>query len=173
VASAYDSIAGFANVTFTPDSGSVFPIGTTSVQCSAVDATGNVATASFSVTVRLTLSVWRQIHFGTASNTGSAADDADPDGDGMTNAMEFVAGTDPLSAASCIKVSQLSLSGSNSQVSFPTVVGKTYDLKASPSLQPGSWTLVQGGIPGTGATIQVTDSNGANQPKRFYRIEVY
>jgi len=87
--------------------------------------------------------------------------------------MEFAAGTDPLSAASCIKVSQLSLTGSNIQVSFPTVVGKTYDLQASPSLQPGSWTLVQGGIPGTGATIQVTDANGNGQPKRFYRILVH
>jgi len=172
-ATAYDAISGFANVTCSPASGSVFPIGTTTVQCSAVDATGNVATASFSITVRLTLSVWRQIHFGTSSNSGAAADNADPDGDGMTNAMEFVAGTDPMSAASCIKVSQLAPTGNDIQVSFPSVVGKTYDLQVSPTLQADSWTLVQGGITGTGSTIQVTDPNGNGQPKRFYRILVH
>lgn len=36
----------------TPASGAVFPIATTTVACTATDATGNVATAAFAVTVR-------------------------------------------------------------------------------------------------------------------------
>lgn len=32
---------------------------------------------------------WRQQNFGTSSNTGNAADDADPDHDGISNLMEF------------------------------------------------------------------------------------
>ena len=44
--------------------------------------------------------IWRYGYFGTISNIGTAADDADPDGDGFTNLAEFNAGTHPLSAAS-------------------------------------------------------------------------
>lgn len=32
---------------------------------------------------------WRQTHFGTTANTGDAADDADADGDGVPNLLEF------------------------------------------------------------------------------------
>ena len=35
-----------------------------------------------------------------------------------------------------------------------------------------SWTPVHDNIPGTDGIVQVTDSNGAGQAKRFYRIAV-
>lgn len=38
---------------------------------------------------------WRQLHFGTAANSGDAADDADFDDDGLLNLIEFGTGTDP------------------------------------------------------------------------------
>lgn len=38
---------------------------------------------------------WRQRHFGTAANDGPAADWEDPDGDGLTNLVEFAGGSDP------------------------------------------------------------------------------
>ena len=46
------------------------------------------------------LEKWRYAYFGSTANTGSAADDADPDGDGYPNLAEFTAGSHPLSAAS-------------------------------------------------------------------------
>ena len=46
------------------------------------------------------LEKWRYAYFGTIANSGTAADDADPDGDSFTNLAEFTAGTHPLSAAS-------------------------------------------------------------------------
>jgi hypothetical protein len=45
---------GVASSGCTPASGSVFPIGTTTVQCAATDLHGNTATASFTVTVTST-----------------------------------------------------------------------------------------------------------------------
>ncbi len=51
-ASAWDETDGALPVTCTPASGSTFPLGTTTVACSAVDAAGNVGTANFTVTVR-------------------------------------------------------------------------------------------------------------------------
>ncbi len=51
-ASANDNVDGPVAVTCSPASGSTFPIGTTTVQCSATDAHGNTANGSFTVTVR-------------------------------------------------------------------------------------------------------------------------
>ena len=48
---AYDACSGYRPVTGTPASGSVFPLGTTVVTCTATDACGNVGTGSFTVTV--------------------------------------------------------------------------------------------------------------------------
>jgi len=49
--SASDLVDGSMPVTCTPASGSTFPLGTTTVTCSAIDKTGNKASASFKVTV--------------------------------------------------------------------------------------------------------------------------
>jgi Ca2+-binding RTX toxin-like protein len=46
-----DDVGGDINISCEPASGSVFPIGETEVECSATDAAGNTATASFTVTV--------------------------------------------------------------------------------------------------------------------------
>ena len=48
---AFDYGSGEVPVTCGPPSGSLFPVGTTVVQCVAVDASGNAATGSFTVTV--------------------------------------------------------------------------------------------------------------------------
>ena len=50
-ASAVDAVDGPVGVICTPASGSIFPIGTTTVGCAATDAAGNVASGSFTVTV--------------------------------------------------------------------------------------------------------------------------
>jgi Bacterial surface protein, Ig-like domain/HYR domain len=49
---ATDSCAGSATVTSTPAAGSVFPVGTTTVNATATDAAGNASHCSFTVTVR-------------------------------------------------------------------------------------------------------------------------
>jgi hypothetical protein len=51
-ATAVDDVDGPVPVTCTPASGSTFPLGTTTVQCSASDSHGNIAHGSFTVTVR-------------------------------------------------------------------------------------------------------------------------
>jgi large repetitive protein len=50
-ASATDIVDGSVAVTCNPPSGSTFPVGTTTVNCSASDTRGNTATGSFDVTV--------------------------------------------------------------------------------------------------------------------------
>jgi hypothetical protein len=50
-ASASDLVDGSLAVTCSPASGSTFPLGTTTVNCSATDAAGNIGSGSFSVSV--------------------------------------------------------------------------------------------------------------------------
>ena len=50
-ASAYDTVSGTLPVTCSPPSGSTFPIGVSTVSCTAVDQAGNASSGSFSVTV--------------------------------------------------------------------------------------------------------------------------
>jgi hypothetical protein len=52
-AAATDDVDGKVNAACAPASGSKFPVGTTTVTCTAADAAGNVASASFSVTVNV------------------------------------------------------------------------------------------------------------------------
>jgi hypothetical protein len=140
---------------------------------SALNGAGESAnSAQANATTYTAVEAWRQAYFGTTANTGNAADTADPDGDGMTNAQEFIAGTKPNDRSSVLKISQTQASGNDMVVSFPTAVGKTYRVDRSDTLQSNSWTAVQSGIAGTGAVVQVTDTNGALQQKRFYRIVV-
>ena len=54
-ASATDAVTAAPVVTCAPASGSVFPIGTTTVQCSTIDAAGNGSNGSFDVTVTDTI----------------------------------------------------------------------------------------------------------------------
>jgi hypothetical protein len=49
--SALDLVSGSVLVTCTPDSGATFPLRTTTVNCEAKDAAGNIATGSFAVSV--------------------------------------------------------------------------------------------------------------------------
>jgi len=65
-------------------------------------------------------------NLGTIQNTGSAADGADPDGDGWTNSDERPAGTDPNDRASALKIDQIQASGDDMVITFKTVSGKTY-----------------------------------------------
>ncbi len=64
-ASASDIVSGNITPTCTPGSGSVFPIATTNVTCTATDGKGNGASATFRVTVRdTTAPVFSQVPVG-------------------------------------------------------------------------------------------------------------
>jgi hypothetical protein len=93
---ASDLVDGTDPVNCAPASGSTFPLGTTTVNCSATDAHGNTATASFQISVvdttPPTITVPTNV---TAEATG-------PSGAAVTytvSATDLVDGTDPVSCA--------------------------------------------------------------------------
>ncbi len=67
-------------------------------------------------------------------------------------------------------ITNFALDGTNCVISFATVPGRNYDGQRANDLTSGVWSTVATNIPGTGGTIQITDTNATGQPKRFYRV---
>jgi hypothetical protein len=69
-------------------------------------------------------------------------------------------------------ITNFTLSGANSVISFSTVAGQTYDMQRASELMSGVWSLVATNIAGTGGTIQLTDTNALSQSSLFYRVRL-
>ena len=117
------------------------------------------------------LETWRQDNFGTISDSGDAADDADPDQDGVTNLNEYTAGTDPNSSTDFLKMSTVTKSGSTFSAGCDGKAGRVYTLQRNTGLE-GEWTPLssQGPLAADG-TVSLTDDS-APADTSFYRIEV-
>ena len=113
---------------------------------------------------------WRLLYFGTVSNLLSAAN-LDPDGDGASNWQEYLAGTNPMDPASVLRLTPVAPSP-NFTVQWPSVPGKTYSVLSSSSLFSTNWTVTASNLPGTGQTMQLSDTNLPAPPVRFYRVQV-
>lgn len=108
---------------------------------------------------------WEQEHFG---GTGVTAN-VDSDADGTTNLMEYLAGTDPLSAGSVLRPATQT-SGGNLTLSMQTVAGRQYKLWGTPSLG-GTWTLLDT-VAGTGEPIEWSYAMGQTPKGYFLRVEI-
>lgn len=71
--------------------------------------------------------------------------DDDPDGDGLTNFEEFLAGTDPLSANSVLRISSIKRVESGMEIRWNSVAGKVYTVEHAEKLG-GGWLPVKNGI---------------------------
>lgn len=80
--------------------GGTFSLGGYVWQISYVGGDGNDVVLTIISGPSTAIESWRHIRFGFYSNTGIAADIADPDADGASNLAEYNAGTDPLDATS-------------------------------------------------------------------------
>lgn len=97
------------------------------------------------------------------------ADDSviDSDADGASNADEYYAGTNPLDAASALRLSLGEMEKSEFAFTFPAVAGRRYEVQYTYLSNPMSWR----------AEREILGSNGTVQVKspligsgRFYRI---
>jgi hypothetical protein len=98
-----------------------------------------------SITSILTpLASWRLQYFNTSENTGPAADDADPDHDGLTNFTEYAFGLNPADRASDA-LPAFVYNGTSFTATFPAPDGRDdvlYSAESSPTMLPGAWTTV-------------------------------
>ncbi len=97
---------------------------------------------------------------------------ADQDGDGQSNGSEQTAGTNPNSSQSALITTATSISGNDVLITVSTVIGKTYRLETSTTLENTSWQAIGDPVTAVGTSTVFTASNGAGQPRRFYRARV-
>jgi hypothetical protein len=118
---------------------------------------------------------WQSAHFGSAT-APEAAPDADPDADGAQNWLEYLTGTDPLSAQDVWDLSVQPRDG-GIEITFPQIANLGFQVEWTSSLtQPVTWQPLD--IPGNSPTFPAANSTSAIKesvaavPLRFYRVRV-
>ena len=118
---------------------------------------------------------WRFTYFGTTSNTGTAADTADPDGDGFSNLFEYVAGLIPTSNASHFSMGAAPVPGQPGRkaITFgPIVAGRTYVVTSKASLTDPTWLPLTSFTTVDNGTQRTVTDLSATGGKKFYRVEI-
>jgi streptogramin lyase len=133
----------------------------------------SAAVASSAVPPSICSDEWKVHYFGSLT-APSALDAADPDGDGVPNWMEFVAGTDPTDVNSKLHFSSAEKQVVNGQsqivMHWQSAPGKAYEILWSTSLTGASWNSL-GTVSGDGNVTAYTDA-GVSATGRFYRLRV-
>jgi alpha-tubulin suppressor-like RCC1 family protein len=114
---------------------------------------------------------WRRTHFGGELSAGPAADNADPDKDGLENLAEFAFALNP-NAPDAAALPAWQLSDDDYFLTFtrpPNVSGITYIAEQSTTLAPGSWTAIPNASTPPQYTYYVTAAAGM---RRYLRLRV-
>jgi hypothetical protein len=157
-------------------------VGSATITLGVNDGTATTTT-SFVVNVAGTPSqLWRQQNFGSILTTGNAADDADPDHDGITNLMEYALGLSPNSTNPPTKgltTDRETISTSNFMrltiTKNPAATDLTYSVEVTNDLtNPASWTTVGTAIESdTSTTLVVRDTAPlGSTAQHFMRLKV-
>ena len=149
---------------------------------------GTINSTNYSGSVTGTLGIaeavtaWRQLYFSTTANTGTAADAADPDGDGLTNVQEYIFGTLPTTPNTGALLGASS-SGTNIVLTFIakqssgtgyTGLTRHYAVETTTDLtNAASWTPVAGYTDIIGNNQTVTVTLPISGSKGFYRLKAW
>ena len=102
-----------------------------------------------------------------SSQTLSLTSAGDNDADGMINAAEIAAGTNPLDAGSIFKITSIKpAAGGGIIITWDAVAGKTYSIESKTNLNASTWTPVVSGL--TLGTYTDTNPGAGN---KFYRVK--
>ena len=100
-----------------------------------------------------------------------AAPTADPDHDGISNAQEHIAGTDPTNAGSFFSIDRVTQTAAGTVVEWKSCPGKRYQVFTKATFGPGPWLKAGTPVTATRATMQFHDAS-ATDSIRFYRLQV-
>lgn len=104
------------------------------------------------------------------SSTNAADSTADPDGDGMSNYEEFIAGTGPTNGSSRFEVRGSRAGGVGFRLTLNTVSGRIYGVLYKTNLMEAIWHDFTNGLLWSDGELSIDDP--ATNDARFYRINV-
>jgi hypothetical protein len=113
---------------------------------------------------------WLLTYFGTTNVDANA----DPDHDGMSNAQEYQAGTNPNDSNSVLRITAESFSagGTNASLTWNSVPTRFYYILKTTGLNPAVWADSGLGLITPSAGSSTTDGFAdTSAPARFYRVE--
>lgn len=115
---------------------------------------------------------WAAQKFGDA-NLPQAARAADPDGDGLANEAEFLAGTDPQDASSALRILAIALDAQSKQavVHWQSISGKNYMIQAAAGID-GAWGDVGPALPGAADLTQAQINFPDGGENLFFRVRL-
>ena len=117
------------------------------------------------------IAVWKAKYFNAAelADAAMSGDAADPDGDGQSNAEEYVTGTDPRNGASVLKVNSAERTLRGVAIRFQAMAGKTYTVQYRDTLTGGEWRSLSDVDSRTDSYLaEILDPSGAGL--RYYRV---
>lgn len=116
--------------------------------------------------------IWAAGFFGSSSDP-RAAKGLDPDGDGLNNESEYLAGTDPTQESSVLRILTFSPVAGQLQVNvqWPSASGKRYRLESAPQPE-GPFTELGAVVTGNGGLVQAAVARDGVEPGRFYRVRL-
>jgi PKD repeat protein len=113
---------------------------------------------------------WQVLYFGSTTNA-AAAPAADPDGDGMSNWAEFLAGTVPTNRASVLRISSIGIETNDLRITWTTGSGRTNVLQRAEVL--GGTFSDLGTVLTSGSATNYLDLGAAtNASGWFYRVRL-
>jgi autotransporter-associated beta strand protein len=136
--------------------------------------TGTVGQVRLIVSPALTAwESWQMQYFGS-TNCPACGGDADFDGDGMNNANEFLAGTNPTNSASAFRITSLEVLGNDLVVTWEGGAGSTGVVQAASGEYSTNFTDVSGNmvVPVSGTTNFLDGGAATNAAGRFYRVRL-
>ncbi len=118
-----------------------------------------------------------QTTFFNSTEIASAAADADPDGDGAPNQLEYLVGGNPLVRSDAWAIS-IHSAASGLQVTFPRVANRMFEVQGTTRLNdPQSWSVLD--IPANRPFFSATNGNTViedldkSSSVKFYRVRVF
>jgi hypothetical protein len=122
------------------------------------------------------LETWRNTYWNITTNTGNAANTADPDGDGIANLLEYALGGDPkANNASILPTVATTTSGSDTYLTLTFKRERsdlTYTVQASSDLVTWTDLATPTGTLGQNQTVTDTTALTTTDSKRFLRLKV-